>query len=347
MIPIKSYTIAAIFLLSSLFIQMIGCTSPAEQGVLSKNTTSPKPSTISNEAILQKTIPANTESLENTAIVETSPTSTNSLATTIEESATPVPTVTSLPTLFPERAKDTILELIANNGGCDLPCWWGIVPGKTSLGEAQHILEPLRGTFEEFRFIPQGGRISLEIPSHDLGMIHYYLADENIVDMILVSAQTTASENEHKIYGSPAFVKDWENYLLPNVLDQFGQPTEVWLAKSPAVLDKQDGGYVPFYLLVFFQKKGIMVQYKGLVELHEGQIAICPNKADVDLWLWKPEEGITLDYVIQRSNRFAIGDFSYYKPIEEVTEMDVEEFSETFKNADTSKCFESPRRLWP
>ena len=34
-----------------------------------------------------------------------------------------------------------VQELLENNGGCKLPCWWGFTPGKTTWVEARQILE--------------------------------------------------------------------------------------------------------------------------------------------------------------------------------------------------------------
>ncbi len=39
------------------------------------------------------------------------------------------PSVTTLPT---GEAQKMVQELLENNAGCRLPCWWGIVPGKTT-----------------------------------------------------------------------------------------------------------------------------------------------------------------------------------------------------------------------
>ena len=46
------------------------------------------------------------------------------------------------PTMAPEDAMEFVLELMENNGGCHLPCWWGqIVPGVTRWEDAKSFLE--------------------------------------------------------------------------------------------------------------------------------------------------------------------------------------------------------------
>jgi hypothetical protein len=44
-------------------------------------------------------------------------------------------------TLDSEEAQKLVQKLLENNGGCKLPCWWGITPGKTTWAEARQILE--------------------------------------------------------------------------------------------------------------------------------------------------------------------------------------------------------------
>ena len=63
------------------------------------------------------------------------PTSTNTL--------TPTFTPTTVPTLPAEEARKRLLELLATNGDCRLPCLWGITPGKSNHQEARNILIPL------------------------------------------------------------------------------------------------------------------------------------------------------------------------------------------------------------
>jgi hypothetical protein len=48
---------------------------------------------------------------------------------------------TRLPTLPVNEAEDLVMELYASNGGCQLHCWWGIVPGQTPGIVAKRFLE--------------------------------------------------------------------------------------------------------------------------------------------------------------------------------------------------------------
>lgn len=52
-------------------------------------------------------------------------------------SPNPTPTFTPVATLSIEQEGTLLSSLLANNGGCELPCWWGITPGLTGVVEAR------------------------------------------------------------------------------------------------------------------------------------------------------------------------------------------------------------------
>ncbi len=49
--------------------------------------------------------------------------------------------------LPPDEVEKKIMSLYSNNGGCELPCWWGITPGKTTGAESLSLLAPFGDTF--------------------------------------------------------------------------------------------------------------------------------------------------------------------------------------------------------
>lgn len=67
--------------------------------------------------------------------------------------STPVPaTPTDVPALPVDDARQRLLKLLANNGNCQLPCLWGITPGKSTSLDARFVLLPLRGIAETAYF---------------------------------------------------------------------------------------------------------------------------------------------------------------------------------------------------
>jgi len=48
-------------------------------------------------------------------------------------------TPTSVPTLADSEEQELVLNLLQDNGGCQLPCWWGFTPGETTWHTAQEF----------------------------------------------------------------------------------------------------------------------------------------------------------------------------------------------------------------
>jgi hypothetical protein len=65
----------------------------------------------------------------------------------------PVPSTAMVVANTPMYSKDDFLELYRTNGNCQLPCWWGIVPGKTTVDQvkSQFALYGELITFQEYQ----------------------------------------------------------------------------------------------------------------------------------------------------------------------------------------------------
>jgi hypothetical protein len=85
------------------------------------------------------------------AAVTLEPSSTPTPSATIAvETPTPLPalatptiiaiTLTPLPTFPADELETAVAELLANPMNCDVPCWWGAMPGVTTVFEVQQFL---------------------------------------------------------------------------------------------------------------------------------------------------------------------------------------------------------------
>jgi hypothetical protein len=79
-------------------------------------------------------------------------------------------TSTLFPTLPAEEMDETIQALIATNGGCFLPCWWGITPGVTSWDDANHFLLQFNPV------ITSSASPDMEFGSNTYGIMNYYIS---------------------------------------------------------------------------------------------------------------------------------------------------------------------------
>lgn len=265
-----------------------------------------------------------------TPIVESLPAFTaTSLATSPQtqiENSTPTKSSTY------DEGQKLVRELLENNGGCKLPCWWGITPGKTTWMEASQILEKVSLFMSE-----PGSAETFYVDLHVLPpypytftkyMAHSYHVENGVVDYISV----------YNFDFAP-------NYFLPKLLESYGQPDEVWMR----TFSKAERGIQNFTVDVFYQDLGILVEYSTGAPLKEidGKLRNCWIK-EMDspfIHLWSPK---IQKLSFQEAKTFIdTVNLPEPQPLFEATGMDVETFYETFKNPDTDVCLETPKNLWP
>jgi len=267
-----------------------------------------------------------------TTVVNSSPTKLASTSTLVN--ATPPYFEISTPTALANyiEGQKLVQELLENNAGCKLPCWWGITPGKTTWMEARQILEKV----SFFIGGPTSGDVfdaSVQVLppypySLDSYMGHLYGVKNGVVDYIRV----------YNIDLAP-------NYYLVNLLETYGEPNEVWIR----TFSKEDMGIQLFMVDVFYQNLGILIEYSTGNPLSEvgNNLQNCMIK-EMDspfIHLWSPEDQ---NLSFQEAKKFInTTTLPNPKPLLEATGMDVKTFYETFKNPETDVCLETPKNLWP
>ena len=108
------------------------------------------------------------------------------------------------------------------NNGCELPCWWGIVPGKTTFAELVQFFERLGGIIEITGFRKSNANedryiVFLHNPGTDDSFGAHIGVKEGIVTSLRLDADITRMINHLELilseYGSPSqvFIQDLEN----------------------------------------------------------------------------------------------------------------------------------------
>jgi hypothetical protein len=235
------------------------------------------------------------------------------------------------PTLTTDESKMLVRDLLENNAGCRLPCWWGITPGQTTWSEASQILEKVSLFMSEPKaadVFPIYLQVQLPYP-HTLQkyMEHSYYIENGIVEYIDVFNYDLAP-----------------NYSLPNLLKSYGQPDEIWVRTLP----KAEWEIQHFIIDVFYEELGILAEYSSGDPMKEvrGNIQNClVTEMDSPFFdLWSPE---THELSFQEAKKFIdTRSLPEPMPLLEATGMDVQTFYETFKNPETDVCLETPKRLW-
>jgi hypothetical protein len=297
-------------------------------------TTAPAPTPTPSPT--QTVPPTNTATpLQPTATSTQSPTltSTPTITSTPTQTPTlsPTPTETFLPTLSPEEEH----ELFNTNGGCQFPCWWGIIPGQTRFKDIFKILRfsknvtRYRGKDNQFYYW-----ISFDVP-------------ETIKSNGFFEFQLLVHEEIIQSYYSQYDWRSELDYSLSGMLNIHGPPAEVWLNATPIMMDDQ-----PRYTYVlFYPEQGIMTAREFFAEIKDGVLEMCPNdyvNTPSFLWLWSPTSEMSFfDNADGKLINFYPGSNIEYFLLEDVTNMNVETFYITYLDPDTDECILSPVNIWP
>jgi hypothetical protein len=293
-----NFFIATLFVLSTL---PLGCSSENTQTYAS------------TKGMITTTIPHSTTSI-------TSTTSTLS----------PVYTWTPIPTLPPADALEKLLGLYSNNGGCSLPCWWGITPGQSTWREAREQLAPLgyhakpivHGDITRYEF-------ELVVPA-ELSSLGYFWPTLTVERNIVTSINLNAS-----------YVGREFDYSLAGLLKTFGIPEEIWI--RPVVETMKDTSY--YDISLFYPSKGVLTSATGNAEKNANSLRICPQEFRLDhfppsLLLWSSKKEVTYKNIGQRVMGNSSWDTNGYYRLSELTlSFDEKDFYYTYVDPLSNKCF--------
>jgi hypothetical protein len=273
----------------------------------------------------------------------TLPTRTVELTRLLTFTYTPTPHWTPLPKLDQSARRQLILDLLNNNAGCRLPCWWGITPGETSWAQAEHFLESFA---EKIYEVPKDEKTNL-LGERSLTLHLYAVEYETPDPESLVFTGTRFGvigigvENGLVSYitsGDASFAQynNTPHYLLPHLLEIYGVPTEVIVYVETGGADLME-----FWIGAMYEQ-GIIAQYDYDLNWADGQYRACPQYVEPSLSLWAPNDQQLLAMFVGDMKRH-LGSVT----LQQATGMNLETFYETFKNPDNTTCLYSPMTLWP
>lgn len=257
-------------------------------------------------------------------------------------------TATSLPTNPPERNPEYVIkELVKNNGGCEFPCFWGIVPGETTWESAQQFLE----TFSDVNY-RSGEFLGLQ----EFGVL-LPVPKKNALDR--------GSELGFRINKLGTIIRIHiphpDKIGIPNtsfrgLLGTFGPPKEIYI-------DFERGtSHVPpmIYYLIYYPDHGLITYSIVTAQIEEtvessGAISInvtddyCLEEISVgpELWLWAPEYDFEIDEILQDNVLYP----SYYStrdylPISEASALDSKDLYDQIFETEGSSCIEIDPTAW-
>lgn len=280
-------------------------------------------------------------------------TSTVTLMPTNIPTLIPTPTWTPLPTLSVQEKHAKIQELLETNNGCKLPCWWGIIPGKTPWSEALHFLTPLMTE------VGQGGSTTF----YENGKEHYVTNFDILYEINGISerGRLLFSVQDDLVIGVGIYPPSTQdNYQLHQVLSFLGIPDQVYISARSRPEPPAPNEVPPAILVLDYSHSGVWAAYGYLPDRVGENISICPQdfgkrKSKFEELLGNIGGRLVLfDPTMEYPRRVSIEEYtsmvSGYESVsklDDTTNMTIETFYNTFINPAPNVCLETPANLWP
>lgn len=248
-------------------------------------------------------------------------------------------TATWMPALSETEAEDMAIDLLRDNGGCRLPCFWGFTPRQVSQ-------ETLFSFFHAFYNV--GGR-SINIPrgNSTIKVSVNWNSDNDSLSVVRSIWVTMTAEREVKqadghydqyIFDNPYFQKYIKYYTLPNLLSNYGSPSIAYIGIDPAA---QMGGEDLYHLYLDYSKSGWSVHFWMPLKRDGDYYIGCPTQAFISLETWLPG-----DSAAESENLARIKDYGIFRSFEDMTSLTLEEFYQQFKDPLNTKCLRTPMNKW-
>lgn len=247
------------------------------------------------------------------------------------ETPTLAPSLTPYPMIPPEQRGEKYDELMATNNGCQLPCWWGLKLGESSLEEVVQLY----AQFEPF--------ITIQDFAEGVARVTIKFVDPEIEDGI----QTTHTfrGKDGIVLEAEIQVRKYDNFTPLSLMEQFGQPFEIWLWTIPEPFE----GILPASFRFYFPENGILTGYRELAGTKGDNVEICLNgngNSILLLWdpaIWGPNKEMGF---IERANASSELSLEGHQRIGEVSSWDEEVFFANVTDSNSTGCLETPSSLW-
>jgi hypothetical protein len=189
-----------------------------------------------------------------------------------------------------------VTGLIEGNGGCNLPCWWGISPGATTLQDALGLLSRIDPGIVDR--VPSGeSAFWLEAstpvpPEYTVREVlsQWFLVDSGIITMM--NAQPGASGK----------------YQLSTFVADTGIPTMSWIRVDLGI--ESPSGNVSTVLLVYYQHRGLVAKYSQIGKLDRSKelLNVCYFEEPMDsMYLWHPKPVDEIESIMIENDIATVG----------------------------------------
>lgn len=256
--------------------------------------------------------------------------------------------------LLKNDPKRLFLNLLQDNGGCRLPCIWSIMPLETETQASASLFslfgdQWLKSDFStHISIYDKDASLSIIWGGNsrvNLSLSYYESPTDQTVELLDMHVE---SQIGNKLgYGDPLFFRLLNGYLLPQILGNYGRPSEVTLL--PIFYEAPHAGEDRISLVLLYSEQGFLIEYV-FPKKTEGDLLVgCPAQSGfLNILASSPSSKPSLQSLAERLSGTGINylSYPYYRPIEEVTSMSLDEFYEVFKEPEYTSCLQMPRKHW-
>lgn len=294
-----------------------------------------------------------------------------STPTIIRESSTLYLAPTALPAITASNAREVLEEFVLENGGCELPCVFGVIPGESG----EESVDSLVSYFQEdvlqvgIHGYDEGDRVYASVHREEnhggvtllfwknrlrVQFSFNYFFDESEVDQITLGVEAfqhveNVSQRAEMSFEHPYFESLLKSYSLGHILNTYGPPTQILVKVFPDDPEAPQSAIYLFDFVLFYPQQGFVVEYLSVREEYGEYYLGCPTKAHIDLSTWNPRKKLSLGDAIRyfsNVNGISRSNLVSFKPIEDVTSLGISNFYDMYRDKTFEGCVATPKDLW-
>lgn len=259
-----------------------------------------------------------------TKTITQTPTEEISVTPTIKPSLTisptPTPSFTPIPTLSKSEARQKISSLVRDNGGCYLPCWWGITPGKTSLFEAYQYLKSLNVGIAKPNNSSQAFGYNFSESLEGGGLI---VNEDQKITLLVIDPNASK-----------------HSFQLHQIISNYGKPDNIFIKTDTCTLDN----IPPFVLVLLYSNKHFLVIYDFNAKIISGSVSGCPRGIAPKVYIWSSDQIVSEKEI----EYWALGGdpSTKLRPLNIATDLTIDTFYQMFIDQNKLNCIQTPIDIW-
>lgn len=213
-------------------------------------------------------------------------------------------------------AAQIIDKFMFDNGDCETPCFWELIPGKTSSEEIKNLFHHLGGIYDNSSPSDERYSVSFRWKGSESIYIDYGVKTNTLqyLDIDLQVGNTNATS------------QNWKAFNLDQILQNFGIPSRVtFFLDTPH--EPTTTKIVWYTYSLSYERENFVIQYVGQYVPDKKFIYVCPFQDPglglVEIWLGENPP----------SEMFGEAD------IDKISNLTIEDFYSLLSNRTDNACF--------